>query len=945
MESTIKKDFLERIQEHLLQQTKDLIFILRDNNEFRIDFINKNQAKRILKVSQSQLVGESFLELIHKEDIDKFLNILNNGLLKTSKSLEIRLKKQKQEYFWCEISINRVDILGFDNIFIVARDIDKEKMFEKNLEEARARFRWISEYVPEIKYWRLLQPKKCVSAVQKSQEMLETVMDNIPHYVFWKDDNLNFLGCNKNFSELAGLTDPSEITGKTNKDLPLFRNYAKEFGRIEQEVVSSNKPSLKKNEIFILPNGEKLIFNVNRIPLSGDNDEVVGILSMYQDMTSSKLAEERLRASEKKYRNILENIKESYYEVDLRGNITFANDAFIDLLGYDGEEFIGINYKIFCDESTHKKIYNKFNYVYRTETSVKDFQYKAYDKEGKEVYVETSINLRYDSEGNKIGFSGLLREITEKYLLQQKLKKSEERYRLISENANDYITIINDQLKFEYINKQPYLMGLGYSKDDLIGQSCIDYLHPDDRKRAIKTLKFSFAKEKPGSQEVRFKHKSGKWIWLDVKGRIFNDTDNRSKALLISRDITERKRNEEKIKKSEEKLKKLNKLLEKKISERTKKLRESEEKFRTISEQSLLGITFIQDNTLIYANKALSSILGWEIEEMENLGMESIVESIHPKDKLKFMELVNETSKSSFGFTKQFSIRMITKSQQTKYLDVFIRRIKYQGKKAKLISIVDITDKKVAELKLRKSERELKLKNKELKKLDQLKTDFITMAAHELKTPLISISGYTDLILLREQKLKSEIREDLERILNNSKRLEEYINKLLDAMKIDAQKMDFNKQKTDIANIVKECVEDLKYQIQKKEISISFRLDNQIISRVDPFRLSQVFSNLVSNAIKFTQKGGNIRIIVERNDAEKILCCVKDNGIGLVESEIEKLFGKFVMLEKDIEKFSKGSGLGLYISKGIIEGHGGEIWAESQGKNLGSTFKFTLPVD
>jgi PAS domain S-box-containing protein len=943
MESTINKNFLKKIQAQFLKLTNDLIFIISDDKKFRIEYFNNAQAERILKISQNQILGESFLKFVHKKDIDTFLNILNNGTLKKSKSLEIRLKRQKQEFFWCEISISRVDILDSDNIFIIVKDINKEKNFKLDLEESRARFRRISEYVPEIKYWRLLQPKKCVNALQKSQEMLETVMDNIPHYVFWKDKNLNFLGCNKNFSELANLTDPSEITGKTNKDLPLFRNDAEKFRRIEQKVVRSNKPSLKKNEIFILPNGEKIIFNVNRIPLSGDNDEVVGILSMYQDITASKLAEERLRASEKKYRNILENIKESYYEVDLRGNITFANDAFIDLLGYDGEEFIGINYKTFCDKPTHEEIYNKFNYVYRTETSVKDFQYKAYDKEGKEVYVETSINLRYDSEGNKIGFSGLLREITAKYLLQQKLKKSEERYRLISENANDYITIINDQLKFEYINKQPYLMGLGYSKDDLIDNSCIDYIHSDDKKKAIETLKYSFDERKPGSQEVRFKHKSGKWIWLDVKGKIFNDTDNRSKALLISRDITERKRNEEKIKKSEEKLKKLNKLLEKKILERTKKLRESEEKFRTISEQSLLGITFIQDDTLIYANKALSSILGWEIKEMQNLGMDSIVESIHPKDKSKFMKLMNETSKSSFGFTRQFSIRMITKSQQTKYLDVFIRRIKYQGKKAKLISIVDITDKKVAELKLRKSERELKRKNKELKKLDQLKTDFITMAAHELKTPLISISGYTDLILLREENLKSEIREDLERILNNSKRLEEYINKLLDAMKIDTEKMDFNKQKTVISSIVKECVEDLRYQIEKKDISISFRLDNQIISHVDPFRLSQVFSNLVSNAIKFTQKGGNIRISVEKNDEEKILCSVKDNGIGLLENEIEKLFGKFVMLERDIEKFSKGSGLGLYISKGIIEGHGGEIWAESPGKNLGSTFKFTLP--
>jgi len=945
MESSTSKISIDKIQKEYFENSTDLIFIINLNKNYETIFVNRKQCKQYLNYSLDQLIGGSFLEFVHPKDRINFIDILNNGKRNNNEFTEIRLKTQKGNYIWFQITLNKITCQGKDKIFLILKDIRKQKIYEENLKENRERFRWLSENVPEIKFWRLLQPKKCISAVQKSQEMLEKVMDNIPHYVFWKDSDLNYLGCNSNFADLNELNDLTEINGKTNKDILLFKAKADFFESKERKIIETNRPDLNNNEILELPTGDKAFFNVSRIPLLGDNKEVIGILSMYQDITEHKLAEDKLRSSEKKYRNILENIKECYFEVNLNGDITFANDAFIELLGYKEEELMGMNYSSFCDKATQVKIYEKFNKVFRTEKSIKDFQYRAYNKKGDEVYVETSVNLRYDSEGNKIGFSGLLRIITEKFLLQQKLKKSEERYRLISENANDYITIINQNLRFEYINKEPYLMGLGYSKEELLGENCIEYLHQDDKQRAIKVLKKSFSYKKPGSAEIRFRHKTGKWIWLDVKGRIFIDTDNKPKALLISRDISERKKNEEKIRQSEEKLKKLNKQLEKKILERTKKLKESEEKFRTITEQSLLGISFVQKKKIIYANKALSSILGWKIEEMENLGMEAILDAVHPKDRFKFTKIMKEISKSSYGFTTQFSIRMLTKDKKTKHLDIFIRRIKYQGKPAGLISIVDITDRKEAELKLIESEKELKRKNKKLKKLDKLKTDFITMAAHELKTPLISISGYTDLILLRERNLKTEIKEDLKRILNNSKRLERYVNKLMDAMKIDAQKMEFNIKKTDINKIIKECIKDLRYQIKKKDINVSLELNDDIISMVDPFRISQVFSNLITNAIKFTPRKGKIQIMTKKRKKNKILCCVKDNGVGLKEDEINKLFGKFVMLQKDIEKFSKGSGLGLYISKGIIEGHGGEIWAESKGKNMGSNFKFTLPLN
>jgi signal transduction histidine kinase len=222
-----------------------------------------------------------------------------------------------------------------------------------------------------------------------------------------------------------------------------------------------------------------------------------------------------------------------------------------------------------------------------------------------------------------------------------------------------------------------------------------------------------------------------------------------------------------------------------------------------------------------------------------------------------------------------------------------------------------------------------------------MKNDFISMAAHELKTPLISISGYIDLILMREENLKKEIKSDLKRSMSNVKRLKEYINQLMDVMKIDAKKMELIKRDTPLNTIIEDIISELELQIKEKNLEIKNSISEDIIVYVDQFRIKQVISNLLSNAIKFSYENGNIEIDVEENKNE-FLISIKDEGIGLKRSEIDKLFGKFVML-KNIEKFSRGSGLGLYIAKGIVERHGGFIEARSEGENKGSKFIFSIP--
>jgi len=233
-------------------------------------------------------------------------------------------------------------------------------------------------------------------------------------------------------------------------------------------------------------------------------------------------------------------------------------------------------------------------------------------------------------------------------------------------------------------------------------------------------------------------------------------------------------------------------------------------------------------------------------------------------------------------------------------------------------------------------------------KLDEIKNDFITMAAHELKTPLISISGYTDYILMKHRDLLApQIIEDLKTVQRNVKRLEVLMDQLLEVMKIDEDKLKLQKDRVNVSKIINDCLDELSYLINEKNLEIKLEIDHEIMLNVDSTRIFTVFTNLISNAIKFTPDFGLIEISSTSIEGGYVFE-VKDSGIGLTAEELGKLFKKFERLKQPIrdDKITikdTGTGLGLYITKGIITAHGGDISATSEGPDKGSSFIFTLP--
>ncbi|MFX0036071.1 MAG: PAS domain S-box protein [Candidatus Hermodarchaeota archaeon] len=615
--------------------------------------------------------------------------------------------------------------------------------------------------------------------------------------------------------------------------------------------------------------------------------------------------------------------------------------------------------------------------------------------------------------------------------------ESEEIYKLITENANDLIRVLNEQFQIEFINETAHLKTLGYSKEDLIGQTAISLNNPKDYS-SVRRFMRKMIKSGEAIHEIRIRHKNGHYIWFEIKAKIFKDQKNQTKYLFVSRDITERNETEKFLKESEEKFRKLfekandgillteaetEKILNgnkkicqmlgysleelqnmryadlhpedslsyidyqfkhnlqdkssiardipmkrkdgsifycnvnnseielggkkffiglfRDITERKKaeeKLRESETKFRNIAEQSFMGIVIVQDGELKYMNQAMSKISGYPINEILNWSQKDMFKMIYHEDLRQVSNRLQSNIEKTMGPFSSNTFRIINKNGELRWLEDYTTRIIYQGAPANLISIIDITDKKEAE-------RLILEENKRLLELHELRKDLITRVSHELKTPLTSIYG-TIQILLRNfaNELSEGVQNHLQIGYRGCLRLKQLVDNLLDVSRLDAKKIKLELKNEDLIEFIEDCVNEMNYLARTRGIAIKSELPHNIYSEIDKLRFRQVLTNIISNAIKNTPRGGNICInLITNNDYIDIQ--VKDTGVGLTPKEKTQLFEKFGKIERygmDLDVDIEGSGIGLYISKEITELHGGKILVESEGRNKGSTFTIRL---
>ena len=239
----------------------------------------------------------------------------------------------------------------------------------------------------------------------------------------------------------------------------------------------------------------------------------------------------------------------------------------------------------------------------------------------------------------------------------------------------------------------------------------------------------------------------------------------------------------------------------------------------------------------------------------------------------------------------------------------------------------------------------LRSDNEKLKVHDKMQKQFVCIAAHELRTPIQPIIGLTE--SLRSKIKDAEQVQLLDAIIRNAKRLQRLTEDLLDVTKIESHLISLKKEKLNLIDLVSSCMQDYINQFASNKITFNLlyenKSDREFFLEADSSKLAQVISNLLSNAIKFIKEsgvgGGTISVIIERKDVSHIAVRIKDNGIGINPVILPTLFTKFATKSE-----RGGTGLGLFISRSIIEAHGGKICAENNADGKGATFTFILPA-
>jgi signal transduction histidine kinase len=250
---------------------------------------------------------------------------------------------------------------------------------------------------------------------------------------------------------------------------------------------------------------------------------------------------------------------------------------------------------------------------------------------------------------------------------------------------------------------------------------------------------------------------------------------------------------------------------------------------------------------------------------------------------------------------------------------------------------------------LREREKEIRVQYDKLKEADKAQREFINVAAHELRTPIQPVLSLSDIL---HSKIKdSKQRELLDVVIRNAKRLQRLSEDILDVTRIESQSLILNKEQFNLNDVISNAIQDHKNEIEKTNGNLKLLYksndyeDDNIFVEADRTRLSQVISNLIRNAIKFTKEG--IILITARKDSNngnnnnnnnQVIISVKDTGSGIDPEILPRLFSKFAT------KSFEGTGLGLFISKSIIEDHGGRIWAENNADGKGATFSFSIPI-
>jgi len=665
---------------------------------------------------------------------------------------------------------------------------------------------------------------------------------------------------------------------------------------LEESIIVKNKlldgeiSTYSTEKRYICKDGSVVLINLTIALLQDSSQNPKYFITIIEDISDKKEFEEE--------RNKFFNLPLHLLIIaGLDGIIKRVNPGWTEKLGYEAEELEGKNFLELVHPDDRAATDSEMENLSKGITTF-NFENRYRHKKGN----YRTLAWAATSDPEKGVVYAIAHDITERKKAEQKLKESEEKYRTLFENSPYAVGLINTKGVIIQGNSKIEKV-FGYKKEEFIGQSFNKFplFSKEHNALVLKSFNKLIKGEIPEPQELQLHKKDGSIIWVSMQPSIVK-LKNETLFQVITQDIS-------------------------KIKEAELKLRESEERYRLLFESSPVGIGIVDFEGNVYAmNHTMEKITGYTLEESKQLNISSTYAD--PGERRKVLDSLEES-----GRLRNYEVNLRRKDGTLYNAILSIEIEEMEGKTFLITNIQDITEIKRAEEKL--------------KELNKLKSELLRRTSHELKTPLVSIKGFSDLLLeVHREQLDDYILNTIEEIKKGCIRLETLISDILKTSELESGTIQLNKSEENLSFLILYCVNELKGLYKLRNHKVIANIPDNLMVTMEKEQIHQVISNLLSNSIKFTTPNGKIEIN-SKTVNNFVVISIKDNGIGFAEEEKDKIFKQFGKIERfglGYDVISEGTGLGLYISKKIIELHDGEIWMESEGKNKGSTFYFSLPI-
>jgi len=599
-----------------------------------------------------------------------------------------------------------------------------------------------------------------------------------------------------------------------------------------------------------------------------------------------------------RYKSIFELSPEAIVILDTKGNIIDINGRVYDWLGFKPEELIGKNIKEAPFLNKESLIRAQENFKRRiVGEKIPPYELDFVTRNRGKLIGRVMASQITDRNKKIIGLIVMISDITRQKESEEALKENEKKYRQLVNLAQEGVWLIDDKAITTFVNPKMAEI-LGYKAEEMLGRHLFSFMD----EKGVEICKNYLERRKEGIKEqhdFEFLKKDGTRVFALLEtSPIMDEKGNYLGALAVVADITQRKAMEVRLK-------------------------ESEEKFRNIISFSPDAITTTDlEGKILECNQATVDLHGFS-EKKEIIG-KNAVELIALKDRKKAIKNMEKTFKG--GILKNAEYTLLKKDGQ-----------EFPGELSASV-IRDSSGKPILFMAITKD-------ISERKRIEQAKSEFTSIASHQLRTPLSIMGWYTEMLLKgKAGAINKQQKKYLKEIYDANDNLVKLVNLLLNISRIELGTFVVNPSRVDLIKSIDSALKHLSLEIKEKKLKIEKKYsEKHFFLKTDQSIMNIVFQNLLSNAVRYTSNKGKVEILIAKKETW-VLVQISDTGYGIPASQQSQIFSRFFRAENIKGKGATGVGLGLYIAKSVLSQIGGEIWFKSKEKE-GTTFYIKIPLE